>query len=72
MAERAWAPHCDQSVLHSPGTCSHCDKYPDWQHGREVQRINFTGEYDDSKVMCPSEWFRDVGTIERWPGNTPA
>jgi hypothetical protein len=70
--ERAWAPHCDQSVLHAPGVCEHCDKYPDWQELRERWRINFTGENDDSKSICPSEWFRDLGTIHAWGGNTPA
>jgi hypothetical protein len=69
---RAFAPHCDQSVLHSEDSgCRHCQKYPDWQALRRRQRINFTGEHDPKKAPCPSESFRDLSTIYRWPGNRP-
>jgi len=69
---RAFAPHCDPSVLHSKESgCIHCQKYPDWQELRRRQRINFTGEHDPKKAPCPSENFRDVSTIYRWPGNRP-
>ncbi len=66
---RAYMPHCDQRVLHRPGTCVYCDKFPDLQHAREVMMINFTDTNDRDKVPCPSTWFRSRETIERWPGN---
>jgi hypothetical protein len=69
--ERCYAPHCDPSVLHAPGACEFCAEYPDWQHAREVQRINFTGEYDIDKAPCPSTYFRPVEVRDRWPGNRP-
>lgn len=64
-------PHCDQRVLHSPGTCKYCDEYPEWQDARNMWDINFTGEHDPNKTLCPSEAKRDIDTIERWPGNRP-
>lgn len=65
-----WAPHCDNSVLHAPGECVHCDLYPAWQRYREVAGIAFTGhEPEEGQVMCPSEMHRPVETIERWYGN---
>lgn len=66
---RAFAPHCDQSILHAPGKCQYCDEYPDWQEMREVQRINFTGENDADKAPCPSEAFRPAEVRDRWGGN---
>ena len=68
--ERAYMPHCDQSILHAPGKCEHCDKYPDWQEMRVRQRINFTGEHDEDKAPCPSTHFRSEEVRDRWPGNT--
>lgn len=72
MTERAYAPHCDQSILHAPGVCDYCDMYPDWQEFRAAQRINFTGEYSEHFAPCPSEYFRPPEIRDRWPGNTPA
>ena len=66
---RAFAPHCDSSILHEPGECVYCDEYPDWQELRELWKINFTGKYENHKVPCPSEWFRDVEKINLWGGN---
>lgn len=70
--ERAYAPHCDPSILHAPGKCPYCDHYPDFQAYREVAQINFTGEpLPDGKCPCPSEWFRDALIRDMWPGNRP-
>jgi hypothetical protein len=41
--ERAFAPHCDQRILHAPGECWACDLYPDWQALRVKWGIAFTG-----------------------------
>jgi hypothetical protein len=67
--ERAYAPHCDQTVLHAPGECEHCDEYPDWQELRELWRMNFTGQDDYEKAPDPAIWFRDPEIIEKWFGN---
>lgn len=69
MIERM--PHCDQSVLHAPGECKYCDMHPEWQELRVWWGINFTGHYDEEKVMCPSEHKRSLATINRWYGNIP-
>lgn len=65
------APHCDQSILHAPGVCEYCDKYPDWQELRNFWGINFTGGDDPKKAPCPSTFFRPSGYRDAWPGNTP-
>lgn len=69
--KRAFAPHCDQSVLHAPGECPFCDHYPDWQWMRAAQRINFTGHVDKDKAPCPSAHWRTAEQVHQWPGNTP-
>lgn len=66
---RAHAPHCDQRVLHSPGTCWACDGYPDWQWARTIQKINFTDEEDPTKGPCPARLERPLDVINRWHGN---
>jgi hypothetical protein len=68
---RAYAPHCDQSILHAPGVCEYCDKYDDWQQYREVARINFTGEDSPHKAPCPSLHFRTAEKRDTWGGNVP-
>lgn len=65
-------PHCDSSILHKPGECQFCDMHPDWQQYREMARINFTGQADEGKAPCPSNWFRPASARDRWPGNVPA
>lgn len=62
-------PHCDAAVLHAPGECVYCDRYPEWQRHREMARINFTGHHDPDRVLCPSETRRPLENINRWPGN---
>jgi len=69
--ERAYAPHCDSSILHKPGECKYCDEYADWQEMRTTQRINFTGHFDKDKAPCPSHYFRDPEIAELWGGNMP-
>lgn len=67
---RAYAPHCDPSILHAPGACRYCDEYPDWQAHRQVARIAFTGQVADaSQAPCPSEFFRSGEVRDRWSGN---
>lgn len=66
---RAFAPHCDQSILHAPGACRFCDEYPDWQAYRTVARIAFTGQDDEGLAPCPSTTFRSAEVRDRWGGN---
>lgn len=64
-------PHCDPQVLHSPGVCIYCDRYPSWQDRRAAAGVNFTGVYDPAKEICPSQRERSLDTINRWGGNRP-
>lgn len=68
-----FAPHCDQRVLHAPGECEHCDRYPAWQHYRQVVAfIAFTGhEPTADQVPCPSDATRGTGQAHGWGGNRP-
>lgn len=65
----AYAPHCDQRVLHAPGECKYCDDRPEWQQARVVWGINFTGHNEKGKLPCPATTERTVETIDKWPGN---
>lgn len=68
---RTW-PHCDQRVLHAPGECDTCDEHArDLQDVRFAWGINFTGQHDPTKYLCPAEYRRSLGAINRWGGNTP-
>jgi hypothetical protein len=70
--QRAFAPHCDQQVLHAPGECKYCDDYQDWQELRKLWRIAFTGHRPEGREMsCPSDFNRGLGASAVWPGNTP-
>lgn len=64
-------PHCDQHLLHAPGECEYCDKYPFAQERRFVAGINFTGHDWPGSISCPAERLRPLSDINRWPGNTP-
>jgi len=64
-------PHCDQLILHAPGSCDHCDSHPDWQALRIAWEINFTGEEDPQKAPCPSAKYRPAYLAHRWHGNHP-
>lgn len=66
---KAKFPHCDQNVLHAPGACVYCDKYPEAQMKRIEDYINFTGGDDPNASPCPSLRYRALEVIERWPGN---
>lgn len=71
IVHRAAFPHCDSRVLHAPGECKHCDRYPDWQRLRETYLVNFTGKNEPGKTQCPAERQRPLATINRWGGNRP-
>lgn len=66
-------PHCDTNVLHAPGECYYCDKYPQWQALRVIWGIAFTGHRPvaDTGVNfpCPSDYARGLGGAHVWPGN---
>lgn len=66
------APHCDMRVLHSPGSCEYCDKYPERQAIREANLIMFTD--DDPRLkqgwtLCPALAERGVDSVNAWGGN---
>lgn len=70
--ERAYAPHCDQRVLHAPDDCLFCDHYPDWQTHRQVAGIAFTGQDPGpDRQPCPSDAARGRGGAHVWGGNVP-
>ena len=63
-------PHCDELVLHSPESgCKYCDMFPELQQKRIKENINFTGEGNNTKRICPAEARRSLETINKWPGN---
>lgn len=65
--ERAFAPHCDQCVLHAPGECKYCDEYSDWQELRKLWGIAFTGHQPtEHEMSCPSDFFRGLGAAGQW------
>jgi len=70
---RAYAPHCDSSILHAPGACQYCDSYPDFQEYRVLARIAFTGSEEElgteQLAPCPSTQFRSPETRDLWQGN---
>jgi hypothetical protein len=64
-------PHCDQYVLHLPGTCAYCDS-PELQPAhdyRNKNNINHTGENNPTKQTCPAEALRSKDIIDKWGGN---
>jgi hypothetical protein len=69
---RAFAPHCDQRILHQPGECWACDLYPDWQKLRELWGIDFSGRSTPGKLPCPADYHRPPGSPSdhrQWPNN---
>jgi hypothetical protein len=68
---RDWQPpHCDSTILHSPGKCEYCDRHPDWQAYRLFARIAFSDESSDAELApCPSTHFRPAEVRDRWHGN---
>jgi hypothetical protein len=73
--DRYTAPHCDSSILHAPGVCQYCDKYPDWQYYRSLANIAFTGAENElggeHTAPCPSTYFREPEKRDLWGGNVP-
>lgn len=72
--ERAFAPHCDQRILHAPGECGACDLYPDWQSLRLKWGIAFTGRAPLSdQLPCPADHARPPDSPSdhrQWGPNT--
>ena len=64
-------PHCDPRVLHAPNSCVYCDEVPEWQQFRIDNKINFTGENDKRKTLCPADIARGFKGAHKWGGNTP-
>jgi hypothetical protein len=64
-------PHCDAYVLHAPGTCEYCDmaEFAALHKYRKEHRVNYTGERDVTKLLCPAEARRGKMTIDKWHGN---
>lgn len=48
-------PHSNPLILHPPEQCKRCDRFPLRQCERFRCRVNFTGEYDTDRLICPSE-----------------
>lgn len=48
---RAFAPHCDQRILHAPDECWACDLYPNWQKLRQLWGIAFTGHQPKTETI---------------------
>jgi len=56
-------PHCDQRILHKPGTCAYCDGHPLWQQLRDAWGVAFTGEAPvGDQVPCPADHARPPGS----------
>lgn len=65
-------PHCDSLVLHAPGACVYCDKYPEKQDERIRNTTAFTGEEAERfGLPCPATVRRSLEVINLWPGNRP-
>ncbi len=71
--DRAFAPHCDQRILHPPGECVYCDGYPDWQELRTRWGIGFTGAPRTASLLPdPADYARPPGSTSDhrlWGGN---
>lgn len=66
-------PHCDMDVLHAPGECEYCDRYPERQTKRREARVAFTGHKPRrGERECPSDKRRGKGGAHVWPGNRPS
>lgn len=67
--------HCDGNVLHARGTCRYCSmaRYDRLHELRRRFNIAYTGAMlEGDQAACPSEAWRPVDIIERWPGNRAA
>jgi len=67
-------PHCDELVLHRPGTCDVCDLYPRSQGARLWMGVAFTNDpipHPLGFMGCPALERRGIGVINSWYGNRP-
>lgn len=65
-------PHCDSFVLHAPGECEYCDRYPVLQVARQRLNIAYTMHTPVyGERPCPATLLRPVEKINRWGGNVP-
>jgi len=61
-------PHCDPQILHAPGLCEYCDRYPKRQQSRLDTKTLFTGETArDGWNACPADRRRPPSG-EAWHG----
>lgn len=69
-------PHCEPLVLHAPGVCDYCDRYPKRQAARIRSKTLFTGEVPrDGWTACPADLRRPPSSGSwhgNWYGNVPA
>lgn len=63
-------PHCYARILHAPGECEYCDRFPFLQLAREMWGINYTGHYEPDRQPCPADAARG-DNHQAWPGNRP-
>lgn len=64
--------HCDSAVLHSPGKCEYCDKYPEAQQTRIDLGVRFTDDIiEDDRIPCPAIAKRSHKSVDGWGGNQP-
>lgn len=67
--------HCDGNVLHARGTCRYCSmaQYDRLHELRRRFNVAYTGAtLESGQEPCPSEAWRPVDIIEKWPGNRAA
>ncbi len=50
-------PHCNQDILHAPGECFYCDKYPERQYVKYV----LDGEFSNNEA---NGWSGNVAVKE--------
>lgn len=70
-------PHCDAQVLHTPGNCEHCDKFPGAQYARKHMRVAYTDTPPEiveaeGLMACPAITRRGEESINSWFGNRAA
>jgi hypothetical protein len=68
IEEREIVVHCDNRVLHSPGVCVYCDKYPEAQAFRKGLHMKFTDELEPDEAILPGQE-RTRASADRWGGN---
>lgn len=60
-------PHCNTEVLHAPGQCKYCDKYPDWQQVRIKKGEPFANDDDTMWHGNVAKPEYNVQLDESWP-----